>query len=272
VAAGGKALGAVPVEPGDALYLALEDSPRRLQARLRMLLRDEEAPAGLQLETEWPRLDEGGSDKLDRWLAGHPSARLVMVDVWPRIRPRVTKRSSDQYTLDYDGAALLQGLAISRGIAIVALYHTRKAESADFVETVTGTFGTAAAADTIIVVKRTRGQADAVLHVTGRDIEERELALRFAPEAGTWALMGDAAEYALGETRKDLLDLIRDHGALSPKQAAEISGISHDLVRQTLLRMAKDGQLSAKQGRYTSISPVTAVTSFLEGVTEGVTE
>ncbi len=158
VASGGVALGSIPVERGEALYLALEDSPRRLQTRLRMLLRDEEAPAGPQLETEWPRLDEGGSDKLDEWLDAHRSARLVIVDVWPRIRPRVANRSSDQYTLDYDGAAMLQGLAIARGIAIVALYHTRKAESSDFVETVTGTFGTAAAADTIVVVKRTEAR------------------------------------------------------------------------------------------------------------------
>src|SRR6266540_3999994 len=38
VAAGGRALSAVQVERGEALYLALEDSPRRLQSRLRMLL------------------------------------------------------------------------------------------------------------------------------------------------------------------------------------------------------------------------------------------
>ena len=34
------------------------------------------------------------------------------------------------------------------------MVHTRKAESQDFVETVQGTFGTAVAADTIVVVKR----------------------------------------------------------------------------------------------------------------------
>ena len=56
-------------------------------------------------------------------------------------------------------------------------FHTRKAEANDFVETVQGTFGTAAAADTIIVVKRRRDQADATLHITGRDVEEQELAL-----------------------------------------------------------------------------------------------
>ena len=45
--------------------------------------------------------------------------------------------------------------------------------------------------------------------------------------------MGDASEYTFGETRKDLLDLIRDHGVVTPKQAVDISGMSHDLVRLT---------------------------------------
>jgi hypothetical protein len=263
VAAGGRALGSIPVEPGEALYLALEDSPRRLQSRLRSLLGSDEAPEGLHLETAWPRLDEGGTDRLDRWLDEHPDARAVLIDVWPRIRPRVTKRT-DYYQADYDAAAPLQGLAISRGIAVVALFHTRKAEAEDFVETVQGTFGTAAAADTIVVVKRSRGQADATLYVTGRDVEERELALRFSPGAGTWALLGDAADYTLGETRRELLEAVKAHGVLTPKQAAEVTEVSHDLARQTMRRMAQDGQLEASEGRYSLRTPVTAVTVSLD--------
>jgi hypothetical protein len=259
VATGGRALGSVRVEAGDVLYLALEDSARRLQSRLRTLLGGREAPQALELETEWPRLDEGGIDKLDVWLDGHPDARLVLVDVWPRIRPRVRSRSADQYTLDYEAAELVQRLAISRGIAVVVLYHTRKAEASDFVETVTGTFGTASGADTIVVVKRGRGQADATLHVTGRDIVERELALRFTPEAGTWTLMGEAAEYNLGETRRELLEAIRAHGTLTPKQAAEITSVGYELAKKTLQRMAADGQLRGDRGSYRT--PVPAVPS-----------
>jgi len=259
VASGGRALGSVSVEAGDALYLALEDSPRRLQSRLKTLLGYDQAPERLNLETAWPRLDEGGTDRLDRWLDEHPDARAVLIDVWPRIRPRVTKRT-DYYQADYDAAAPLQGLAISRGIAIVSLFHTRKAEAEDFVETVQGTFGTAAAADTIVVVKRGRGQADATLFLTGRDVEEREVALRFAPEAGTWALLGDAAEYTLGETRRELLEAVRAHERLTPKQAAETTGIDHNLAKLTLWRMAQDGQLHAERGSYSLRTPVTPVT------------
>jgi Bifunctional DNA primase/polymerase, N-terminal/AAA domain/Primase C terminal 1 (PriCT-1) len=200
VASGGNALSSIRVERGDVLYLALEDNARRLQDRLRLLLNGSPAPEGLHLELEWPRLDSGGAERLVEWLGAHPTARLVLIDVYPRLRPQ-TGSNRDRYQTDYASAALLQAIAVGHAVAVVALYHTRKAEASDFVETVQGTFGTAGAADTIVVVKRARGEADATLHITGRDVEERELALRFAAEVGTWELLGDAEEHDLSKTR-----------------------------------------------------------------------
>jgi hypothetical protein len=261
VAAGGYALGTIEVEKGEVLYLALEDNPRRLQSRLRVLLTEEPAPHGLYMETEWPRLDAGGSEQLRGWLDRHPAARLVIVDVYSRVRPVAGNR--DKYQADYDAAALLQQVALSQGVAILALHHTRKAEAADFVETVSGTFGTAGAADTIIVIKRARGQADATLHVTGRHVQERELALKFAPEAGTWVLLGGAAEYAIGETRKQILDAVHAHGELTPKQLSAVTTVGHELAKKTMQRMATDGQLVAKRGGY--IAPPEPAKAGTEG-------
>jgi hypothetical protein len=202
-------------------------------------------------------MDEGGTGKLARWLDAHPMARLVLIDVWPRVRPR--SRGTDYYTVDYDAASPVQALAIERGIPIAILYHTRKAESSDFVETVTGTFGTAAAADTIIVVKRGRGQADATLYITGRDVEERELALRFESSVGTWALLGDAAEYNVGETRQEIIATLRTHGTLTPKQLSEVTDVGYENAKKTMRRMADEGQVLAKSGRYSLPPPVPPV-------------
>jgi hypothetical protein len=113
-----------------------------------------------------------------------------------------------------------------------------------------GTFGLAAGADTILVARRGRGEADATLYATGRDIHEQELALRFSPEARTWAILGDAAEYNLGETRRELLEAVRDHGSLTPKQAAEVTSIGYELVKKTMQRMAAAGQLRGDRGSY----------------------
>jgi hypothetical protein len=137
IAAGGRVLGSLQVEAGDVLYLALEDSPRRLKERLGVVLDGEQPPTGLHFHTDWPRLGAGGAEQIEVWLVEHPSARLVVIDVFTRIRAPEVRRA-DLYRADYEAAAELQGLAISRGIAIVAIYHTRKAEAADFVEMVQG--------------------------------------------------------------------------------------------------------------------------------------
>jgi len=260
VAAGGYALGKIEVETGEVLYLALEDNARRLRDRLRLLLgADEAPPAGLQIELEWERLDEGGLDRLTGWLDDHPATRLVLIDVWTRVRP-YSRDNGNRYQADYEAGATLQAVAIRYGICIIALYHTRKAESSDFVETVQGTFGTAAAADTIVVIKRARGEADATLFVTGRDVIEQELALRFAAETGAWELLGDAAEYGLGKTRKAILETLAAHGASTPKQVSDLlPDVSHDLAKKTLQRMFKDGQLTANDGAYAPVTPVPAV-------------
>ena len=171
VAAGGHVLGAIEVEQGEVLYLALEDNPRRLQNRLRMLL-GQTRPRRLFLETEWPRVGEGGVERLTTWIEEHPETRLLVIDVWTRVRP-LSRDTTDRYQADYEAASLMQAVAVGSGVVVVALYHTRKAESSDFVETVQGTFGTAGAADTIMVIKRSRGEADATLYVTGRDVLER---------------------------------------------------------------------------------------------------
>ena len=110
---------------------------------------------------------------MEVWLDEHPGARLVIVDVFTRIRARELKRA-DLYRADYEAAAELQAIAISRGFAIVAIYHTRKTEATDFVEMVQGTFGLAAGADTILVARRGRGEADATLYATGTRQGQRD--------------------------------------------------------------------------------------------------
>ena len=164
---------------------------------------------------------------------------------------------------DYMTAEKLKAVADEYQVPVLVVHHTRKAQADDFLETVSGTHGLAGAADTVLVLKRSRGRADAELHVTGRDIEERALALRFSSDVGTWALLGDAQEWTLSQTRHSILDAIRTHGPMKPKAVSDLLDIERDTVRQAMSRMARDGQLDADNGVY-SIPPSTPVT----GVTE----
>ena len=112
VAAGGRALGQISVHGGDVLYLALEDTPRRLHLRLVTMLEDgAEAPERLALQTAWPRLDVGGLDGIAAWLGNHRDARLVVVDTLAKVRGRQKRRETSLYDDDYDALAGLKTLA-----------------------------------------------------------------------------------------------------------------------------------------------------------------
>jgi len=82
IASGGYALGKIKVEQGEVLYLALEDNKRRLQSRLGQLLHAIHSPIpdGLYFETSWPRLDNGGLEKLEQWIQEHQKTRLIIID------------------------------------------------------------------------------------------------------------------------------------------------------------------------------------------------
>jgi hypothetical protein len=135
-----------------------------------------------------------------------------------------------------------------------ALYRAavRKAASEDFLEAVSGTNGLAGAADATLVLKRPRGEADGVLYITGRDVDEAEHALRFAPETGTWALIdGPALDYAVSATRAAILRHLRARPGDGLRGVADATGIGYETVKKTCQRMAADGQLTTDTtGRY----------------------
>ena len=178
VATGGLALGSVEVNKGDVLYLALEDGLKRLKKRLKMVLNDEAVPEKLHLAVQWLTIDTGGIEAIERWLIEHPEARLIIIDTLKRVRPLERNRAS-RYDLDYDAIAPIANLAINYGVAIVVVHHNRKQQADDALEMVSGSTGLTGAADAALVMKRPRGTKDATLLVTGRDIEEREVALRW---------------------------------------------------------------------------------------------
>jgi hypothetical protein len=102
VAMGGVALGSVQVEAGAVLYLALEDTKRRLKDRLAKLAARQGIaawPATLHLASACPRQDKGGLYALAEWLNDHPQARLVVIDTWPRFRPFRTRSRTSPFSV-----------------------------------------------------------------------------------------------------------------------------------------------------------------------------
>jgi hypothetical protein len=265
VARGGKALEAIEVERGPVLYLALEDTPRRLQSRMRKILGGQPAPRDLTLATACPTLPQGGEGAIARWLERNVGARMVVIDVFAKVRG-TTPPGLSAYDADYTAMGRAKRLADTFGVAVVLVHHVRKMGSDDFLEQVSGTNGLAGAADATLVLKRARGTADGVLHVTGRDVEEAEYAMAFQPAAGVWHLLdGPPEDHSLSDTRAAILRYVREHPGNPPKVIADGVGIAIENVRKTCQRMAADGQLCADAtGRYRL--PGTAETESVQAV------
>lgn len=267
VAYGGHALDKISVEQGEALYLALEDPPRRLQRRLRLILGGEPAPDGLYIETEWEQLLEGGCDHLDAWLGAHPDCRLAVVDVFAKVRG-ISNGNVNQYEADYAAMATLKTVADAHGVANLVVHHTRKASADDYVDSVSGTHGLAAAADAVLVLSRSRGSADAKLHVTGRDIEEAEYAMQFNPAEGSWALLEGTGGgvRAWGDAQADSCSPTGDRAGLAqddrrgPPDRAQRSQTG--LLAYGSRRSARNRR---QRGLFLPVTCVTRVTATPEG-------
>ena len=255
ISVGGHVLGKIKVQKGEVLYLALEDGKRRLQARFKQIQRGGPVPDTLHLAVTWPRMDEGGLEDLELWLQSHPSARLIIIDTLQRVRPQ-NRTTGSVYENDYNSLALLADLARQFSVCILVVHHTRKTDAEDAFDTVSGSTGLTGAVDATMVLKRSRNRGDAVLHITGRDVEEAEKALEFDRKTMTWILLGDAEEIKRKTEATDILEFLAEATEpLGPKQIAEALDKNEGSVRKILSRLAKDNQIKVvSYGKYSAIT------------------
>lgn len=260
VATGGRAFGAKDTRQGKSLYLALEDNERRLQKRLRKVLGGRPAPETMYLQTSWPRLDEGGGELLRDWLRLHPDTRLVVIDTLAKIRKPV--RGQNVYAEDYGALEELLPIAHEHGVAIIVVYHLRKAAAADPLDEISSSTGLTAGVDGFLILRRTPGGKGPTLYVEGRDIEETmEYALNWNSNTASWTIEGAAEEVHLSDERTDiLLTLNRAGQSMTPREVTDALGpdAKYTNVKTLMWKMGSAGQLlNDNRGAYLPANPTT---------------
>ena len=195
--AGGKSFLGYPTNRAGCLYLALEDSQRRLRERMNRLLRGESAPAGFYSATSALATDTGLLPQLERFLGEHPETGLVVVDTLQKVRGSSFGRDGS-YAADYRELGVLKAFADRHQLALVLVHHLRKmGDETDPFNRLSGTAAIAGAADAMIVLSKDRRSADTTrLSATGRDIEELEIELSFRKERCSWVNLGKAEDAA----------------------------------------------------------------------------
>jgi hypothetical protein len=194
IAQGARILGSIGTEPGDVLYLALEDTRRRLKKRVRKILDATGwiAPTRLEFRTDSARAP-GGIAHIEAWLKAHPGARLVIVDTLQKFRPAQRGAQKDGYADDYEAVSAVKNLADRYAVAVLILHHSRKASAESPFDEISGTLGLTGAADAIVVLQRDQEASTAALYVTGRDVEEETLQLTWNDAGCLWSVAGREA-------------------------------------------------------------------------------
>lgn len=175
-----------PVNQGTVLYLALEDDYGRLQKRLSRMF-GMESTSNFYFATRSKSLNEGLEEQLTQFVKEHKDARLIIIDTLQKVREVGGDKFS--YASDYDIVTKLKQFSDTHGICLLVVHHTRKMESADSFDMISGTNGLLGAADGAFVMqKEKRTENKAVLEVAGRDQQDQRLLLNFNRELCLWEL------------------------------------------------------------------------------------
>jgi RecA-family ATPase len=242
------------VQRKGVLYLALEDNDRRIKKRLMRTLKESERPSNLYFETKCPRASLDGLSTVTGFLQSHPDVGLVIIDTLARFRD-VPKSNKSTYLEDYGTISSLKKIADDGQITILIIHHLRKMDnSEDPLDNISGTTGLTGATDTNLVLSRDRKGNTATLLIEGRDVERKELTLKFDRDTVAWCLTSPIER--LSPERREIVELLQKakeaNKTMSPKEIAEVSGKKGESIRQLLMNMSEDGEIECVgRGAYT---------------------
>lgn len=226
------------VNKGTVLYLALEDDYARLQHRLYTMFGECENEK-FYLATQSHQLNDGLDKQLEYFIEKHPDTKLIIIDTLQKIR----EISGDKYSYanDYDIVTKLKKFSDNKNVCLLLVHHTRKQQSDDCFETISGTNGLLGAADgAFLLHKEKRTASNALLDVVGRDQQDQRLYLKFNRVHCLWEFI--KAENELWKLPIDpLLDNVSKIVNLESKEwtgtATElISNLSLDISPNSLTR------------------------------------
>lgn len=243
---------------GRVMYLALEDTKRRIKQRLRATCKAlgvNYRDAGGQIlfgtsEDNIPTADKGLYDMIAQALDADPEIKLVIVDTLHKARPAPAKNEGI-YAYDRRCVDPLTEILNSRpGRSMLIVHHATKNVPEDPYDMASGSMGLTGACDGGLFLA-VNGAGQTVLYINCRDGEgPMELAVKLTD--AHWENMGDADLAGLSDTRVKIITAMQKYAfAVGPKEIAEAIGESAVNVRKRLRAMAASNQvIKEAYGKY----------------------
>ena len=212
------------VQKSEVLYLALEDTERRIQNRLMRICGGETGEIAFATEAEV--LGRGFEEQVTNYLHNHPRAKLVIVDTLIKVREMNSRGSA--YADDYATMTAFKRIAERYGITMLIVHHTRKQEAGDIMDMISGTTGIMGCADGAMVLERPmRRVPKGSISMTGRDFQDAKISLTQNLETMCWEFVGYTDEMP-----EEQLDPVLSAIALLMEQQELWEGTAEELCVQ----------------------------------------
>lgn len=259
IATGGKAWNFIDVEKSGVHYLALEDSERRIQDRIRQMEGYfDEYPENLHIYTRFPRIGNAFADELTRIIERDSTCGLIIIDTLQKVRPLTggKRGGANLYQLEYEDYEKIQAWSIREGVPVVCVHHTRKGDPSKSInpfDEVSGSTGIQGVADTLIVVDRGRGANEGTMYVTGREVSEEEYPMIFNKGTMTWSISRPVDDVV--DVEPFILNSwFKTHDAITVQEAAQLLDMNQRTARRRLEILVDEGKLeknkdSSKQNK-----------------------
>ena len=177
--ANGEPVWGIPSSKTDVVYLALEDPQWRVQDRMHELTDD--PPENVFFGFSCNRIGKDLEDQIREILKEYPQTGIIFIDTLQMVRDNVSAKTNP-YAQDYKDLSSLKQIADSHNMCIFLVHHTRKEKDVNNIfNDMTGSTGLTGVADTCMVLRKDdRFSDEATLSITGRDVEEKQVRLRFS--------------------------------------------------------------------------------------------
>ena len=233
VANGGQ-LWSYPTTQGEALYLALEDTPRRMRERMARIAPDynPNTPTDIHFVHRSYKLGEGLAEQIAAFLNAHPRTQLIVIDTLQYIRN--TGNTVSTYATDYRDMDMLREIIKRRKLTMLLVTHNHKADTDDPLNKVYGSAGLTGAVDGIFVLEKKRRTGDtARLTIANRDTEGHQFTLRFNRSCCRWQFVSEDCDEPGAEDKLfEVLNFLLDEIPIWSGTATELNATSPSSTRR----------------------------------------
>jgi hypothetical protein len=270
---GGKFLGILKAEKCDCLYCALEDTEKRVQRRLKK----QGMPNfnGSRLETKRRTVEN-----LRAFLKANEQYRVIVIDTFQKM---MGLADLNDYAKTVTGMSALKAIADDLNRAVIVIHHNRKSADldGDHMESALGSTGINATADCTLTMRRKRGDKQATMQVSGRDVEDTSFTLRWDKECCFWTITDiEELKPSLPEAQQQIVDIIESEDRQwSTAEIIEKSGKTKQAVGNLLSKLEKSKLITSpstgiwlKGSEYTGTPFLSESVQMYPDVTEPIPE